>query len=106
YYVSPWKYFTPELQAQIYPHVYRAPTAGDRDGAIDFGIRGTLAGDWFLTGMPADSSPGPYGWTRSIAFACDYYDPSQVRISIGGTIGPAGVWAIDPAAPRPETITP
>jgi hypothetical protein len=106
YAVSPWKYMSAALQAQIYPHVYRAPAAADRDGQIDFGIDGHLAGDWFLDGMPADSSWGPFGWTRTLSFAYDYYDPTQVRISIGGTIGPAGVWAIDSTAPRPETITP
>jgi hypothetical protein len=106
YYASPWKYFTPDLQGQIYQHLYRAPGAADRDGAIDFGVRGRLVGDWFVPGMPIDSSSGPYGWTRTIAFVYDYYDPRQVRISIGGTVGPAGVWAIDSTAPRPETVTP
>jgi hypothetical protein len=105
YYVSPWTYFTPALQAQVYPHVYRAPAAADKDGKIDFGVGGTLAGDWFIQGMPADSSYAPYGWTRTISFAYDYYDPSQRRISIGGTIGPAGVWGIDASAPAPESVT-
>jgi hypothetical protein len=104
YYVSPWKYFTPDLQAQIGPHMYRALTA-DRDGKIDFGIAGRLVGDWFLQGMPVDSSAGPYGWTRSVSFAYDYYDPAQVRISVGGTIGPAGVWAIDSTAAPPENVS-
>ncbi|MGH7616578.1 MAG: hypothetical protein ACREPM_05060 [Gemmatimonadaceae bacterium] len=106
YYVSPWKYFTPELQAQIYTHVYRAPSAPDKDGRIDFGVAGTLAGDWFLPGMPADSSWQPYGWTRSISFAYDYYDPTQVRVSIGGTVGAPGVWGIDVSAPQPDAVTP
>lgn len=105
HYVSPWKYFTPELQAQIYPHVYRAPSASDKDGRADFGIRGTLAGDWFLQGTPVESSSGSFGWTRTISFAYDYYDPSQPRISIGGTVGPPGVWGIDASAPRPESVT-
>lgn len=104
-YVSPWKYFTPELQAQIYSHVYRAPTAPDKDGKIDFGVAGTLAGDWFLQGMAADSSSGPYGWTRSVSFAYDYYDPSLPRISIGGTITSPGVWGVDSTAPRPEAVS-
>lgn len=105
YCVSPWKYLTPALQAQVYPHVYRAASAADHDGRIDFGVAGKLAGDWFLQGMPTDSSWQPFGWTRTLSFAYDYYDPAQVRISIGGTIGPAGVWAIDSTAPRPETVT-
>lgn len=105
YYVSPWKYFTPELQAQIVPHLYRAPTADKLDARIDFGVAGRLVGDWFLQGMPTDSSAYPYGWPRTVSFAYDYYDPSAVRISIGGTIGPAGVWAIEQSAPRPETVS-
>ena len=105
HYVSPWKYFTPALQAQLYPQLYRAPTASDKDGKIDFGIAGKLVGDWFLQGMPVDSSGGSYGWTRSISFAYDYYDPSKPRVSIGGTIGDAGVWAIDSTAPRFETVS-
>jgi hypothetical protein len=104
-YTSPWQYFTPELQAQIYPHLYRAPNATDKDGKIDFGIAGKLSGDWFLTGMPVDSSAGPYGWTRTISFAYDYCDPSQVRISIGGTVDGAGVWGIDSTAPVPSNVS-
>lgn len=106
YCVSPWKYLTPALQAQVDPHIYRAPSAPDRDGRIDQGIAGRLVGDWFVQGMPADSSWEPFGWTRTVSFSYDYYDPSQVRISIGGTIGPSGVWAIDSTAPRPENVTP
>lgn len=105
FYVSPWKYFTPELQAQIVPHMYRAPSASTLDSKIDFGVAGKLVGDWFLQGMPVDSTGGPYGWPRSVAFVYDYYDPSLVRISIGGTIGPSGVWAIDSTAPRPENVS-
>ena len=105
YYVSPWKYFAPALQPALYAQVYRAPSAADKDGKIDFGVAGKLVGDWFVEGMPADSSSGPYGWTRTVAFVYDYYDPSKVRISIGGTIGPPGVWAIDAASPRPEDVT-
>lgn len=105
HYVSPWKYFTPALQAQIAPHLYRSATATDSGGKIDFGVWGKLVGDWFVPSMPIDSSPNPYGWTRSISFAYDYYDPNQVRISIGGTVDSAGVWAIDSTAPRPEAVT-
>lgn len=105
HYVSPWKYFTPVLQAQITPHIYRTPAAFTLDGQIDFGIAGKLVGDWFLQGMPTDSSPDPYGWTRTISFAYDYFDPAQVRISIGGTVAGTGVWAIDSTAPSPQTVT-
>ena len=103
--VSPWKYFAPALQPQLYAQVYRAPTAADKDGRVDFGVAGHLVGDWYLMGMPVDSSPGPYGWTRTVAFVYDYYDPSRVRISIGGTVASPGVWAIDSTTPRPENVT-
>jgi hypothetical protein len=106
HYVGPRSYFTPALKADIDTHLYRSASATDKDGQIDFGIAGKLVGDWFLVGMPKDSSGGPYGWTRSIAFVYDYYDPAKVRISIGGTVASAGVWGIDPAATRPENVTP
>jgi len=103
--VSPWKYFSSALQPAIYAQLYRAPSAPDKDGKIDFGIAGKLSGDWFLQGMPADSSYEPYGWTRTVAFVYDFYDPTQVRISIGGTIGAAGVWAVDLTAPAPAAVS-
>ena len=104
--VSPYKYFTPALQAGLYAQIYRAPTATDKDGKIDFGIAGRLCGDWFLQSLPIDlNSGGPTGWPQTVSFAYDYYDPSKVRISIGGTIGNPGVWAIDSAAPRPESVS-
>lgn len=106
HYVAPRSYFTPALQTEIDAHLYRSPTASDKGGKIDYSIPGKLVGDWFLLGLPKDSSGGPYGWTRSVAFVYDYYDPTSVRISIGGTIGPAGVWRPADDAPRPETVTP
>ena len=105
HYVAPRSYFAPALMAQVDAHLYRAASASDKGGQIDFGIAGKLVGDWFLLGMPKDSSGGPYGWTRSIAFVYDYYDPTKVRISIGGTVAGPGVWGIDATAPRPETVT-
>ncbi|MFI5311930.1 MAG: hypothetical protein ACHQQ3_11890 [Gemmatimonadales bacterium] len=103
--VSPWRYFASSMQPQLYAQVYRAATATDKDGKVDFGVAGKLAGDWFLQGMPVDSSMGPYGWPRTVAFVYDYYDPARARISIGGTIAPAGVWATDPTAPRFEDVS-
>lgn len=103
--VSPWKYFAPALQPALYAQVYRAPAAADKDGRIDFGVAGRLAGDWFLQGMPADSSMGAYGWPRTVAFVYDYYDPTRARISIGGTVAPAGVWATEATTPRFEDVS-
>jgi hypothetical protein len=48
---------------------------------------------------------GPANWAKALAFVYDYYDPSLVRISIGGTIASAGVWAIAPDAVRPADVS-
>jgi hypothetical protein len=104
--VSPWKYFAEPLRSQLYSEIYRSPSAPDKDGKIDFDIAGRLAGAWFDPSVPmTGDSSGPTGWPKTVAFVYDYYDPSQVRISIGGTIAPAGVWAIDPSAPRPADVS-
>jgi hypothetical protein len=105
HYVSPWKYFPASMQPALYAQIYRAPSAADKDGKIDFGVVGALAGDWFLQGTPTDSSSQPSGWPRTVSFAYDYYDPSLVRISIGGTVDTPGVWTIDSTAPRPAAVT-
>ncbi|HZR23340.1 MAG TPA: hypothetical protein VFA59_07130 [Vicinamibacterales bacterium] len=106
--VSPWKYFVEPLRSQVYSFVYRAPTAPDRDGKIDFDIPGRLVGAWYDPSVPStggDASWGPSSWPKSMTFAYDYYDPSQVRIAIGGTIAAPGVWAIDASAPPPADVS-
>ena len=104
--VSPWKYFTEPLRSQLYAKIYRAPTAADKDGKIDVDIPGRLAGAWYESSLAKNSdSAGPNGWPRTLTFVYDMYDPSIVRISIGGTIAPAGVWGIDDTAPRPENVS-
>lgn len=107
YCVSPWDYFTEPLRSRIYSILRRAPGASDRDFRIDLDLPGRLAGNWFETSVPEDvTASGPAGWSKSVAFVVDEYDPSIVRISIGGTIAAPGVWGIRPDAPRPETVTP
>lgn len=105
HFVSPWQYFTADLQARLYPQVYRMPSESNKDGRCDYGIAGKLVGDWFLHGLSATDSQGSAGQSKTLAFVYDYYDPSQVRISVGGTVGAPGVWAVDPAAPRPEVVS-
>jgi hypothetical protein len=104
--VSPWKYFTEPLRSDLYARIRRVAGAPDRDGHIDYDISGKLVGSWFHESLPKDNTTsGPAGWPKSLAFAYDYRDPSLVRISIGGTIAAPGVWAIPADAPRPETVT-
>ena len=105
--VTPWRYFVEPLRSQIYARVRRAPTATP-DARIDFDVAGTLAGNWFHESVPQtqQESSGPNGWPKSLSFAGDYYDPALLRVSIGGTIAPAGVWTIPDDAPRPAAVTP
>ena len=45
------------------------------------------------------------GWPKSLAYVYDYYDPTKVRIAIGGTIAPPGIWGIRDDAPRPRDLS-
>ena len=106
HYVSPWARFAEPLRSQLYAKVWRRPGAPDKDGKIDFGIAGHLVGDWFEESVPDNTTAfSPAGWAKTLAFVYDYYDPSLVRIAIGGTIAPAGIWTIPPGAPDPATVT-
>jgi hypothetical protein len=104
--VSPFKYFTEPLRSQLYAKIRRVPSAPDKDGKIDYDIPGKLAGSWFHESLPRTvETSGPTGWPRSLAFAYDFNDPSQVRVSIGGTIATPGVWAVQQDAVRPENVS-
>ena len=106
HYVSPWAYFVEPLRSQLYAKVRRHPSAADKDGKIDFGVAGRLVGDWFEQSVPnSTEASGPAGWPKSLAFVYDYYDPRQIRVVIGGTIAPVGVWTIPAGAPGPETVS-
>lgn len=104
HYVTPWKYFVEPLRSQLYARQRRHPAA-DPDARIDFGTPGRLAGDWFHESVPNSSEAvGPAGWPKTLAFVYDYYDPTKVRIVIGGTVAPVGIWTITPGAPRPADV--
>lgn len=104
--VSPFRYFVEPLRSQLYARIRRVPSAPDRDGRIDFDVPGRLVGNWFHESVPRSTeASGPSGWPKSLAFARDYNDPAEVRISIGGTIATPGVWTIPADAPRPEEVS-
>lgn len=100
---SPYKYFSEPLRTWMYNHVRMMEgVPANKDGRVDWGIRGRLAGDWFhasLAGESANVIGGPTGWTKSLSFAYDWYDNTQRRISIGGSIAPAGVVRVAPTDP-------
>lgn len=100
---SPLPYIAEPLRSAVYAKVESAVPANN--GRIDFDRPGTLSGNWFLEGLaPADSGNVAAG-PRQLAFVRDVLNPSAVRVSVGGTLALAGVFAIDPAAPDPLDVS-
>ena len=106
--VSPYKYMSAELQRFYYSRVRLwEGIPFDKDGRTDFGIAGTLAGDWFHVSLPVDPGiiNGVDVWAKSLAFAYYWFDGSP-RVSIGGTIAPPGLAKIGPGDPDPAAVKP
>ena len=89
---APLRYFDEPLRSQLYAKVQRI--GGDLDGRNDYDIAGRLVGNWFVEG----------GGTP-VSFAYNTYDPSQVRICVGGVIGSPIVWGIAPGDPLPRDVS-
>jgi len=79
----------------------------EKDGKIDFDLAGKLAGNWFHESLPLSQSArgDPKNSAKQLAFVYDVREPKAVRISIGGTVGPAGLYAVQPGAPDPASVT-
>lgn len=105
--VSPYKYLSPSLQASYYPKVrIFEGTPIDKDGRLDWGIKGRLSGDWFHSSLAANAnSAGPDAWVKTVSFAYDWYDRTP-RISIGGTIASPMVLTISTVDLDPNLVTP
>lgn len=104
----PLKYFSEPLRSFYYERVrVEAGVPDDKDGRVDYGVKGRLAGDWFhssLASAPSSTINGPDGWIKTISFARDWYKGSW-RISIGGTIASPGVLAVAAGNPDPSTVS-
>jgi hypothetical protein len=104
--VSPWTRYTPALRTTF--DGLSNVVGANKDGAVCFDVDGTAAGNWFLDGVPDTSAA--YGnaanWPKQLAFARDETDPTRWRISIGGTISAAGLWAIAAGDVEPTAIAP
>lgn len=94
---SPFKYFSEPLRSQLYALVRR--NAPDKDGRIDYDISGKLIGNWFHESVPVSESMMPPAWPKQLAFCPDSNEPSELRISIGGTVCPAGKFKPSPEDP-------
>lgn len=103
--VSPYKYFTAALRS-LYEARVRVDgglVPNNKDGRVDYGIRGRLSGDWFhasLANAASSVTSGPQGWDKTISFANDWYVGAP-RISIGGTIATAGLLSTTTPTPQP-----
>ena len=102
--ISPLSVFADPLRSQLYLKVNRK--GAEKDGKIDLDEPGRLLGNWFHETLSVqDSSRGdPTVWAKQLAFGYDVHDPGAVRISIGGTIAPAGLYALLPGAPDPAEV--
>jgi hypothetical protein len=106
--VPPLKYFSEPLRSWLYARVrIQEGVPLNKDGRIDYGVRGRLVGDWFHSSIAtadASVSVGPAGWPKTLAFAYDWF-AARPRISVGGTIAVAGVLGIGAADPDPATVS-
>ena len=56
--------------------------------------------------MPESSRAGSRIWAKQLSFAYDVREPKAVRISIGGTIAPAGLYGLPEGARDPTDVGP
>jgi hypothetical protein len=103
--VCPLSLFAEPLKSRLYNKVFREDN--NKDGKFDFDQMGKLVGNWFHESLAEEGSTlgDPAIWAKQLAFVYDVHRPSSVRISIGGTIAPAGAYAIPAEAPDPATVT-
>lgn len=78
---------------------------GDKDGAFNHDVRDRLAGNWFLDGLAPSVSENDIAWSQQLAFVFDNYDPSAIRVSIGGTLSIVGAFAVQPDAVNPRDVS-
>lgn len=94
------EYASPAVQAAYEERLTR--TKDPRYGRIDYDEPGTLAGNWFLETDPLQTNTREH----HLAFVYSVHDPDDLRVSVGGIIGTAGMYAVEGNAPDPATVTP
>lgn len=99
----PFRFFSEAFKAQLGPLVQT--TSGNLEGQFMCDIPGTLAGNWFHETLPIWESSGPVGGARHVAFVPDSRDPSRRVVSLGGTVGIAGIYVMEPSDPDPAAVT-
>lgn len=116
---EPWKIYTVDLFTSFKEPLRskllakNPRTAAPRTGKIDYDVDGRLVGNWFLQGTnwyagTCDSRAGPSGcsyWTGHLAFAYDYLDPTQIRVSLGDFGGKEAQFAVAGNRPDPRGVS-
>ncbi len=102
--VAAYGYFPRPLRDSLYARNRR--NSPDKDGRIDYDIPGRLVGNWFLEGLPdGESSVVQSAGTKQLSIVYDMFEPTSVRISIGGTLSVAGLFSVDALAPDPADVS-
>lgn len=101
---APLPYFEEPLRSRMYGRVQAV--SSNLDGRFAYDEPGRLVGDWFLDGTPVGESAVASAWPRHLAFVYDNYDPSRLRVAIGGTLPLVGAFAVASNGPDPRDITP
>ncbi len=95
-----------ELLAEIgsaAPYTYQR-TADPLWGKVDFDESGKLVGNWFLEDID-ESDPMAYP-EKHISFVYDMWDPTQIRVGIGGTLDVVAIgYIVDGNSPDPADVT-
>jgi hypothetical protein len=74
-------------------------------GGIALDPQGPATGDIIPPAQYARVLRGePVMWAKQLCFAYDVRDPGAVRISIGGTIAPAGLYGVQEGGPHPADV--
>jgi hypothetical protein len=100
---SPYKYYPDPLKSQLYALINRI--SADKDGKIDYDIKGRLIGNWFYQTITVEESNGPIAWPMEISFAPDSYDPSRMILAFGGYVGVMGKFKASATDPDPAQVS-
>jgi hypothetical protein len=101
---SPLKYFQEPVRGTLYGLVRRS--GADKDGKIDFDQAGRLSGNWFKEGLPINDSMNVVNGPQHLAFARDVWEPTQLRVSIGGSLSISGGFWLEEGVLDPAQVTP
>lgn len=101
---APLPYYEEPLRSRLYARVQAV--GSNQDGRFGYDEAGKLVGDWFVEGTPVGESAVASAWPRHLAFVYDNYDPSRVRVAIGGTLPLVGAFAAASNGPDPRDVTP